>query len=73
MKQRSDIRPKKNHPTIFPLGFSVGKLDSDILVVEFVDSNSSNELTIINSFALTEKKAKELSEALLSAFDGNDE
>lgn len=66
-------KPIKNHPTIFPLGFSVGKLDGDILIVEFVDSNSNGELTTINSFALTIKKAKELSEALTLACNDNED
>jgi hypothetical protein len=70
--KNSKIKSIKNHPTIFPLGFSVGRADGDILIVEFMDRNSNEEVTIINSFALTIKKAKELSEALISACDDNE-
>lgn len=55
--------PTKTQPTLFPFGFSVGKLDDDIIVIDFLDQNSE-ELTVIGSFALTPKKVEELAKAL---------
>ncbi len=67
-----DKKPIKKHPTIFPLGFSVGRTADDIVIIEFIDSNSG-ELTIINSFALPAKKAKELSDGLIGACEDTSE
>lgn len=72
MKNKNELKIKKNNPTIFPLGFFVGELDGEIVVIEFIDTTQDNEVSIINSFALTVKKARELSEALISACDNND-
>ncbi|MCG9027071.1 hypothetical protein [Laribacter hongkongensis] len=62
----SQQQPIKSQPTFFPFGFSVGKLDDDIVIIDFVDlvDRESGKLTVISSFALTPQKAQELARAL---------
>lgn len=63
-----DSLVRKVKPTIFPLGFGVEKLENDIILIEFIDKsselNKENSYVIIESIAMSKKRAIELKEAL---------
>lgn len=64
--KKSDRRLIKTKPTIFPLGFSVSKVEDSLVIIEFVDT-LNGENTILESIALPKEKAEHLSAALVEA------
>jgi hypothetical protein len=63
----------KNKPTIFPMGFITATVeDGEIIVVEFLDE-IGGQRTIIESIALPKSKALQLSMALKSAVEEDNE
>lgn len=53
------------HPPVMPMGFRVG-ISNEIMVVDFVDTPSTNEAVIFSSIVLTKETAKNLLESLTS-------
>lgn len=54
----------KNKPTVFPLGFTVGLVESGPIIVDFVDILNGVP-TIIESIALSKEKAEALASAIM--------
>ena len=54
----------KTKPTIFPLGFNLSMIENSLIIIDFMDVINKNN-TIIESIALPEQKAQQLSQALL--------
>lgn len=53
----------KIKPTVFPLGFSLGKVEGSLIIIDFIDIINGKH-TIIESMALPLEKAAQLSTAL---------
>lgn len=64
--KKSDKNLIKLKPTIFPLGFSVSKVEDSLVIINFADV-LNGERTIIESIALPREKAEQLSVALSEA------
>ena len=66
---------KKACRTIFPMGFGVRKVDDGVIILEFIDLafNETDNLEVIASIAITEKKVKHLIESLKEAIDGGND
>lgn len=54
---------KKMKSTILPMGFAVGLIDDDLVIVDFLDE-LNQEKVIAESIVLTKSKAKELVKSL---------
>lgn len=68
-KKRSDS-VMKIKPTIFPLGFSIGQVESSIVIVDFIDE-INGIATIVESIALPKEKAAQLSAALADLIEND--
>lgn len=66
--KKSSKNLMKTKPTIFPLGFAVGKVENSAIVVEFFDV-LNGEHTIIESIAMPFEKAMQLSITLKEAIE----
>lgn len=73
MDQNSNMR--KSCRTFFPMGFGVGKIENEIIVLNFLDIvDSENEIyEIISSIAMSRDKAKSLIESLKDAIGGDED
>jgi hypothetical protein len=69
--KKSDKKLIKLKPTIFPLGFSVSKVEDSLIIINFADE-INGQRTIIESIALPKEKAEQLAAALSDAIK-NDE
>jgi hypothetical protein len=69
--KKSDKKLIKLKPTIFPLGFSVSKVEDSLIIINFADE-INGEKTIIESIAMPKEKAAQLATALSDAIK-NDE
>lgn len=69
--KKSDKKLIKLKPTIFPLGFSVSKVEDSLIIINFADE-INGERTIIESIAMPKEKAEQLATALSDAIK-NDE
>jgi hypothetical protein len=64
--KKPSVQPIKTKPTVFPLGFAIGQVESDVIVIDFIDEFNGAQ-TIIESIALPMNKAAELANALAQA------
>lgn len=62
----------KSKPTILPMGFAVGQVEDELIVIDFIDE-FSGQPAIIESIAMPKSKAMRLSNALAKAVKGEDE
>ena len=58
----------KTKPTIVPMAFTISTMDNDLIVIYFKDELNGEE-QILESIAMTTKKALRLSEGLKEAVD----
>ena len=65
---KNQKQPIKTKPTIIPMAFSIGAMDNDLIVIDFKDELNGEE-QILESIAMTTKKALRLSEGLKEAVD----
>lgn len=68
-EEPSQIILKKNMPTFFPFGFSVGGTQDGMVVINFLDQPGDGQQNIVASVALTQQRAKLFAEKLLSAIE----
>lgn len=54
---------KKLKPAIFPMGFSLSLVGTDIIVVDFIDI-IGGEMTVVESIAMPKQKADQLARAI---------
>ena len=64
---------RKNMPTFFPFGFSVGGTSDGMVVINFLDQPSEGRQNIIASVALTPQRAKIFAEKILAALEKHDD
>ena len=60
----------KLKPSILPMGFAIGQVEEDFIVIEFIDS-FDGVTTIIESIALPKSKASQLANALTKALESD--
>lgn len=65
-KQKSKENIVKTKPTIFPLGFTIGVIEDDLVIIDFMDVINEKR-TILESIVLSKQKAEQLSQALQDA------
>lgn len=58
----------KTKPTIFPLGFAITRVEKSCVIIEFID-RVNGKTTVIESIALPNERANELSQAIKESLE----
>lgn len=65
MAEKKKIFDSSKPPTILPGGYGIGKIDGDMLILNFYDIGANEK--IITSLAMPRKNALEMAEAIKTA------
>jgi len=61
----------KTKPTIFPMGFAIGQVENGMVIIDFIDV-FNGQSTIIESIALPQNKAAQLSASLMEIIENGE-